>query len=875
MTAKLITQFNARLDRLLGLNPNFSKTNDLQIEAELQVASLLDEMDFDAELAPRADIRSRWTQQAQRSSSNRSTRQLLTLRWTWIFILVILLALLVAFRQPVFAAVSRMFGYIYISDVGFLPMDSTLMLEQPIIQEHNGQTITVMRGVATSENVILFLEFNDIARPVDGAWLEASSGERLELLQWQYWPNMPKSRGIQMIFPPLPSGITQTTLALPEGWHLPLTWIPASQSKLPDVRAVPYAEQPPVPSAPAKNLCIEKNGMNLCMLAAITSAENTSVLIQAQSTNPQLIAGTTMQGLTWQTETEQVKLTDEQGNALPMNGERNGTLTFPPLAGNQKMTLSIPALLASVDIPDQSIVVDVGDNPQPDTIIPLDVNIQVLNTTVHFSQATFVGDGVGSLRLTLNADEPIQTIDGITPASLEMGKPDKVEDLYGGGMLAGSKDIFIELIHPNEKITGVINIPIINATVIVDGPFEFTFNLTDASSPAPTPAQADPNIFSPAPTPTPIPLDGYSYRGMSLNSGDLLYTLLNGDKTNIFAISPDGSGKSNWLATLPGSVSQIYIHPDCQGMDYLAGVSKVQDDVSYIDNIRLYTLRFAEPLPRLLFSFTPNAANLVGTAVEGNWSYDGRFALFRLPGGSAPGSAGWRYVWLDLSCRESGICTSQEIPLNSNLELYRAYFAPTDYRILFTGSDYSGTGKTDIFLLDFDPDHPEKRPVNLTASFSVGDGITAATWASKEKVFTLCSETLDTEATAFCWLDPQTGEISFVKSIKPHFDGMRLFGGYWLSPSGDKLAAILFPENALWGDALPELRLLDWNGHSSIVLSQSLGFSYVDFSPSGKYIAYISMDKARLEIFNLLTNTGIPITTMPDASAFSWLGWIR
>ncbi len=870
MNAKFIAQFNARLDELLGLNPGVSKTNEPQIEIALQVAGLLTEMDFDAETSPRADIRSKWMQQPQRSIPNRSPRQLSLSRWAWVFILVTLFALLVAFRQPVFAAVSRMFGYIYISDVGFLPMESTLMLEQPILQEHNGQTVTVTRGVATSENTIVFLDFNDIARPVDGAWLETSAGERLEPLEWQYSPNAPASRGIQIIFPPLPSGITQTTLTLPEGWHLPLTWIPASQSNLPDVCAVPYAEQTPEPP----NLCVEKHGLNLCVLAATTSIENTSVLIQTQSTNPQLIPGITMQGLTWQTETEQTKLTDEQGNTFPMDSEQNGTLIFPPLAGNQKVTLTVPALLASVDIPEQSIIVDVGDNPQPDTIIPLDVNIQVLNTTVHFSQATFVGDGVNSLRLTLNADQPIQTVDGLTPASLELGKPDRINDLYGTGMLAGSKDIFIEIIRPNEKITGVITIPIIGAMVIVEGPFEFTFNLTAASSPVPTPAEADPNIFSPEPTPMPIPLDDYFYSGLSLNPDDLLYTILDGDNTNVYAFMPNVDQQPRLLATLPGSVSQVYVHPDRLGMDYLAGLHKFRDDTSYIDNISLYAVRFDESTPHLLYNFPPNPENSVGTIVAGDWSYDGLYSIF-MYAKPIPGNDSLKYLVLDMTCRVNGNCVPQEIPLSSNLALFKAYFAPNDYRILFTGSDYSGTGKTDIFLLDFDPDHPEKQPVNLTASVSVGDAITAAIWISKEKVFTLCSEILDTEATAFCWLNPQTGDMSFVESIKPNFDGMRLFGSYWLSPSGDKLAAILFPENALWGDALPELRLLDLNGRPSIVLSQSMGFNYVNFSPSGKYIAYISMDKAHLEIYNMPTDTGIPVTTMPEISSFSWLGWVR
>jgi hypothetical protein len=425
---------------------------------------------------------------------------------------------------------------------------------------------------------------------------------------------------------------------------LPLTWNPASQSNLPDVRAVPYAEQTPEPS----NLCVEKHDMNLCVLAATTSAENTSVLIQAQPTNPQLIAGNSIQELTWQTETWQVKLTDEQGNIFPMNSEQNGTLTFPPLAGKQNVTLSIPALLASAKIPEQNIAVNVGDNPQPDTVIPLNVNIQVLNTSVHFSRATFVGDGVNSLRLTLNADEPIQTIDGITPASLEIGKPDKVDDLFGSGMLAGCKDIFIELIRPNGKISGVINIPIVGAMVIVDGPFEFTFNLTDASSPAPTPAEADPNIFSPAPTSTPISLDGYLYSGQKLDRGDLLYAVWNGDQTDVYRTIPDNNQPALFM-TLPGHAYSLYLHSDNQGINYLAG--KFNPDSNSVDNTRVYVLRFNESKPRLL-PVTPTRMDWP------SWSYDGRLlafnAVMNTPGGN-PEQIGW----IDLNCEQTGECPIQ------------------------------------------------------------------------------------------------------------------------------------------------------------------------------------------------------------------------
>ena len=268
--------------------------------------------------------------------------------------------------------------------------------------------------------------------------LETSRGSQLALSSWEYFPNTPGSHGVRLVFPALPSGSTQTSLVLPAGWHLPLTWIPAAQSNLPDVRAVPYLEATLQPS-PAADLCVEKHGIRLCLQAATTGAENTSVLLEAQSTDPALIPSSDM-GLVWQTDTNPVMLRDEQGRIYRVDNwgrTFSGTLTFPPLTGIHTLTLTVPAVFASVDIPDQKITVDMGADPQPDTVIPLDANIQVLGATVHFSQATFVGMGDSSLRLTLNADEPIQTVAGITPYELELGRPDRVDDLYGWGDLGG------------------------------------------------------------------------------------------------------------------------------------------------------------------------------------------------------------------------------------------------------------------------------------------------------------------------------------------------------------------------------------------------------------------------------------------------------
>jgi len=56
----------------------------------------------------------------------------------------------------------------------------------------------------------------------------------------------------------------------------------------------------------------------------------------------------------------------------------------------------------------------------------------------------------------------------------------------------GGKGLFVELILGGKKITGVLDLPIVSATVIVQGPFTFTFNLSDLPALTPTPLVANP-----------------------------------------------------------------------------------------------------------------------------------------------------------------------------------------------------------------------------------------------------------------------------------------------------------------------------------------------------------------------------------------------
>jgi hypothetical protein len=880
-------QFSLQLDQLLGIHVEQINTvfTNPQDETALEIGSLLKGMDFDSELAPKSSIRSHWVSQTQAITP--PTRRLITVRTAWLAALVLALALLIAFRQPVLAAVSNLFGYVYFQDVGFLPADSTRVLQQPIRQEHAGQSLIVIRGIATQSETIIWLEYSDSARPADGAKLTTSTGSRLEVSHWEYSPNLPDTHGVVMHFPSLPPGTTQTTLSLPEGWQIPLEWIPASQSHLPDVRAVPYpatvAPETPALSAvtPEQELCQEKHGMKLCVLAAtattnqagtVTTSENTSVLVQTHSLLPALSEKVWF-GAIWR---KGVTLKDAKGNVFPLNSYQNGTLLFPPISANQTVSLTVPAVLASLDVSRQSITVDLGSDPQPNNIIPLDVTIPVLGTSVHFSKATFIGDGVSSLRLTLDAD-PVQTVDGITPVSIEIGKPDQVDDLYGVGMLEGSKDIFIELIRPTGKVTGILNIPLDKAIVTVQGPFELSFNLPEAASISPAPALADPNTFSPAPTATPIPLDAYVFSGQSLLPGDLLYTVLDDDNTNVYIFPAGTSGlketqgakQSRLLVILPGAVSQIYLHPDRQGLDYLAGTHEFRDGFSYIDHIRLYTLRFADQRPYLLHNFPANQQNLVGTTVEGSWSFDGHYAIFRyskpLPG---EGDYPWKFLWMDMTCSNGKLCMPHEVVPSTNLGLYEANFAPTDYRILFTGENYSGPGDSSLFIMDFNPSSEKNDMVKITTRgpiLSVGAD-ERTLWAADGSIFSLCSD--GQALTMFCSVNPGTGEIVSSAPYTEHITD------YQLTSSGKQVLAVVINHTAP-GKGLEEIHLFEMDGRAGPALATERMFNILEMSPSEQSIAYVPETEDRLNMIDLNSGLVTLIQKSSEQWVISWVGWVR
>ena len=541
------------------------------------------------------------------------------------------------------------------------------------------------------------------------------------------------------------------------------------------------------------------------------------------------------------------------------------TLTFPPLAGTHTLTLTIPALLASVDIPDQMITVDVGSDPQPDTVIPLDVNVQVLGSTVHFSKATFVGDGISSLRLTLNADEPIQTVDGITPDALELSKPERVDDLYGAGNFGGSKDIFVELIRRDGKITGVLNLPIVSATVIVQGPFEFTFTLSDIPAISPTPLVSDPNAFLPVPTSTPLPLDSYFYSGQMLQTGDLLYVVWNGSQSDVYRSDPASGTAPGLFMTLPGQVFSINLHADRNGMDYLAG--NYEPDSNVVKNTGLYTLRFTDLRPRLLHT-SPE-----GILTWPTWSSDGRLLAFdfQLP---APGEIQPRIGWIDMNCRSSGECPVQILDAPVEYGLWNPEFSPQGYWLAINGANTTyGTGE--IYILQFDNNAQPGKLQNFTHSDFMDDN--SAGWIAGNKLVWKCESSANDPANGnrnICLQDISSGSLIPQKIFT--YNDYFLFG---ISSQGN-----YFWQNVINRSVQREeqIWLHDQKGNNHLLIaapSFDLDFGKPAFSMDERLFAYISRSdyvKTVPEALHIVdTSTCQEVATFENLNPIGWVGWVK
>ena len=211
--------------------------------------------------------------------------------------LVLLFFLLLAPDTPARAAIGRWLGYGYLPYAGFIPLSDTTVIQGPVTQSDQGWSLTIVQGVREAERTIIWVETNLPATAFSKAELVLPENIHLAVQSVQQNPEI-----IRLIFGSLPGQTTETNLALPGGWQLPVSWIEANQAGLaPTQVSVPFGN---VNNSPC--VILEKE-IQICIQAAFTDQQGTHLLMQAlQAGKPTHVS--------WNTTSEWQSVTLESSN---------------------------------------------------------------------------------------------------------------------------------------------------------------------------------------------------------------------------------------------------------------------------------------------------------------------------------------------------------------------------------------------------------------------------------------------------------------------------------------------------------------------------------------------------------------------------------
>ena len=347
--------FQQQLDAAVNHRPiMLSGSQPQEWQDELHLAQQLAALDMSTESTIRTQLRSRLLRRAQSRRQGWPRQGLAVLprprlapqtRYDRIgaWVAAAALVLLVLLNQPVLAAVQRIFGYGYLPETGFIRLYGTLLLKGPVVQQRDGQSVTVRQGVVAAERTELWIEGDDLPGSPQNAWLELPGGQRLPALSW-----LPQAG--KLTFDMLPQGVRQSTLELPDGWRIPLEWIESEQAGLaPTVVSVPYPQTTPTGEAPSFTA---GDRVQVCARAAFVNAEGTHVLLEGEAVQPgaELLWDVTLRRYP-------VTLSDEHNRAYALRGQEvvasstgasgaSLTLQFSPVPSDvQIVRLRLPALV--------------------------------------------------------------------------------------------------------------------------------------------------------------------------------------------------------------------------------------------------------------------------------------------------------------------------------------------------------------------------------------------------------------------------------------------------------------------------------------------------------------------------------------------------
>jgi hypothetical protein len=333
-------------------------------------------------------------------------------RWAVATLAVVFLlgaALVIIGPGQVLAAIQRWAGYV--PGVGFVDLNQTRLLVEPVSQTQDGVTLQVVQLSAGVKSTVLVLESRGL--PENGVETEALPMPQLRLPDGTEIvateSRLDYGRG-RYFFPPLPASITRATLLLPrlplvppgagpEEWEVPLLLQPAGGSL--ETGLIRAAYQP-------VNAAATHGGVTLRVLEVAHDATGTALRTEVVWTDPgwrhySLDGGRRLPFLQ-----------DDRGHVYPQTYDQAGsvavvraveepgpsdtsrstsyqeTSTYEPVqAAARELMLVVDALDFEVPV-DLFFTVDLGHDPQIGDVFPLDVTLDAAGVPVRLTGARLV-----------------------------------------------------------------------------------------------------------------------------------------------------------------------------------------------------------------------------------------------------------------------------------------------------------------------------------------------------------------------------------------------------------------------------------------------------------------------------------------------------
>ena len=431
-------------------------------------------------------------------------------------VLVLLAALAITLfaigPQRVLAQVQHWLGYV--PGIGFVNLAETRVLPGPVEVTQAGTVLRVEQVIAGPQRTEVLISSPGLSgqdlpwpnpavqNPDFTAYLRLPDGSQLEATRWQL--NLGSGK---LEFPALPPGVHQVTLlmprlplvppgALPENWEVTLPLRPVtgelSQALFPQPYNLPDASD-------------SHHGVILRVLDVAQTASQTALHYQLEWTDPSWEHRFGLGAL------RSPELHDDLGHfywespaadgssvsvvAVPASNNAQPTPSVPGDTGDLVFpALSLSASQATLWVADLQFAVpatgtlpiDLGDNPQIGDKIPLDLHLDVAGFPVHIRGAHLaqetveMGDGKQKQRPILEFQlDPSQERNGFSLFRFDLSN--REQGVFGAAGLSfnnGEKVYEGRLEFTNGTIpSGKIELQVINAELLVQGPWEVTWTI--------------------------------------------------------------------------------------------------------------------------------------------------------------------------------------------------------------------------------------------------------------------------------------------------------------------------------------------------------------------------------------------------------------